>query len=350
MPASDELINGIRRGITGLRSVVQVVALVNCDTPACRNDTYRGAQQGIKNITPPFLTAGRFGCISSAHAEHERMVMTQSAVVNAAVLAIAIGFAAGATAAPQRGAARDARPAKNPLEGNAQAISNGAAMFRNRCAGCHGPDAHGYLGPDLTGFWAAGGNDGRMFDIVREGVPGTEMIAADPTRVFDKDIWQVLAYVRTLAAVPSAPPTGDAASGERLFRANCSTCHMVNGRGGQLGPDLSRIGSARPRTGLAAKIRGTSAFIRPGYEPVTLVTRQGERIRGVRKNEDEFSIQIMDMRERLQGYLKTNLSDVTMDKQSVMPAYGSDRLPDRDLDDLLRYLSTLRSAADAATR
>jgi len=83
---------------------------------------------------------------------------------------------------------------------------------------------------------------------------------------------------------------------------------------------------------------------------VTLVTRQGERIRGVRKNEDEFSIQIMDMRERLQGYLKTNLSDVTMDKQSVMPAYGSDRLPDRDLDDLLRYLSTLRSAADAATR
>src|SRR5438309_8158874 len=86
------------------------------------------------------------------------------------------------------------RPTKNPLEGNAQAISNGAAMFRNRCAGCHGPDAHGYLGPDLTGFWAAGGNDGRMFDIVRHGVPGTEMIAADPTRVFDKDIWQVLAY------------------------------------------------------------------------------------------------------------------------------------------------------------
>jgi hypothetical protein len=150
--------------------------------------------------------------------------------------------------------------------------------------------------------------------------------------------------------VPSAPPTGDAASGERIFRANCGSCHMVSGRGGQLGPDLSRIGSARPRTGLAAKIRGTSAFIRPGYEPVTLVTRQGERIRGVRKNEDEFSIQIMDMRERLQGYLKTNLTDVTMDKQSVMPAYGSDRLPDRDLDDLLRYLSTLRGAADMATR
>ena len=277
--------------------------------------------------------------------------MSRSAVVTAALLTISIGMVGNAVlAAQQRESSREPRPAKNPLEGNRQAIGNGAAMFRNRCAGCHGPDAHGYLGPDLTGFWAAGGSDGRMFDIVRYGVAGTEMIAADPTRVFDKDIWQVLAYVRTLAAVPSAPPTGDAANGERIFRANCASCHRVDGRGGQLGPDLSRIGSARPRTGLAAKVRGTSAFIRPGYEPVTLVTRDGERLRGVRKNEDEFSIQIMDMRERLQGYLKATLAEVTMDKQSLMPAYGSDRLPDRDLDDLLRYLATLRGPADTPTR
>ena len=112
----------------------------------------------------------------------------------------------------------------------------------------------------------------------------------------------MLAYLRTLSAVPAAPPTGDAANGERIFRANCTSCHMVNGRGGQLGPDLSRIGSGRPRAGLLSKLRGTSDTIRPGYEPVTLVTRDGERIRGVKKNEDEFSIQIMDTRERLQGY------------------------------------------------
>jgi putative heme-binding domain-containing protein len=144
--------------------------------------------------------------------------------------------------------------------------------------------------------------------------------------------------------VPSAPATGDAESGERLFRANCSSCHVVNGRGGQLGPDLSRIGSARPRAGLVRKLRGASDLIRPGYEPVTLVTRDGERIRGVRKNEDEFSIQIMDTREQLQGYLKANLAELTIDKQSLMPVYGADRLNDRDLDDLVRYLTTLRGA------
>ena len=275
--------------------------------------------------------------------------MRRAAARCAALVAIAIGLAGGRfLIAQDRAAGRpESRPARNPLEGNAQAISNGAAMFRTRCAGCHGPDAHGYLGPDLTGFWAAGGTDDRMFDTVRRGVPGTEMIGADPQRVLDKEIWQMLAYIRTLSAVPVAPPTGDAANGERIFRANCNGCHKVNGRGGVLGPDLSRIGSARPRAGLQSKIRGSADFIRPGYEPVTLVTKDGERIRGVRKNEDEFSIQIMDARERLQGYLKANLAEFTTDRQSLMPVYGPDRLGDHDLDDLLRYLTSLRGATDA---
>jgi cytochrome c oxidase cbb3-type subunit III len=262
----------------------------------------------------------------------------------AALAAIALGLGPARVGhAQDRSVRAEPRPAKNPLEGNAQAISNGKAMFRNRCAGCHGPDARGYLGPDLTGYWAAGGADDRMFDIVRRGVPGTEMTGADPARVLDKDIWQILAFVRTLSGGTVSAATGDAANGERIFRANCSSCHRVNGRGGQLGPDLSRIGSGRPRAGLSSKLRGSSEYIRPGYEPVTLVTREGERIRGIRRNEDEFSIQIMDTRERLQGYLKTGLTSVSIDKQSLMPAYGPDRLNDRELDDLLRYLTGLRA-------
>jgi cytochrome c oxidase cbb3-type subunit 3 len=236
------------------------------------------------------------------------------------------------------------RPAKNPLVGNPQAITNGGAMFRNRCAGCHGPDARGYLGPDLTGLWSSGGTDDRIFDIVRRGIPGTEMPPADPQRVPDGDIWKILAYLSTMTAVPTSLPTGNAENGERIFRANCGSCHLVNGRGGLLGPDLSRIGSSRPRAGLLNKLRGNLDAVRPGFEAVTLVTREGERIRGVKKNEDEFSIQIMDTRERLQGFLKASLTELTNDKQSLMPVYGTDRLSDQDLDDLLRYLTSLRGA------
>jgi putative heme-binding domain-containing protein len=274
---------------------------------------------------------------------------------SARVAAIVAAFASMVAAPPAVTAqdrpprAAEAPPANNPLDGNAQAISNGKAMFRTRCAGCHGPDARGFLGPDLTGYWAAGGADDRMFEIVRRGVPGTEMPPSDPLRVLDKDIWQTLAYVRTLSGIPAPAPTGDAANGERIFRVNCSSCHMVNGRGGQLGPDLSRIGSGRPRAGLAGKLRGTAGFMRPGYEPVTIVTRDGERVRGIKKNEDEFSLQVMDTRERLQGYLKENLAEVRIDKQSLMPVYGPDRLNDRDLDDLLKYLTGLR-ATDAGRK
>jgi putative heme-binding domain-containing protein len=236
--------------------------------------------------------------------------------------------------------------ANNPLDGNAEAILSGRGHYGARCAACHGTDAHGVTGPDLTELWASAGvNDGALFQTVQRGVPGTEMpgFAAAGAGLTEREIWETLAYVRSLATVsPVANTTGDASQGETLFKRNCSNCHIVNGAGGQLGPDLSRIGAARSRAALAAKIRGTSSSIRAGYEPVTLVTREGERIRGVRKNEDSFSIQVMDMRERIQGYLKANLSSVVHESQSVMPAYGADRINDRALDDVLRYLGTLR--------
>jgi len=80
-----------------------------------------------------------------------------------------------------------------------------------------------------------------------------------------------------------------------------------------------------------------------GYQPVTLVTREGQRIRGVKKNEDAFSIQIMDSHDRIQGYVKSNLREVVNDTTSLMPDFGPDKISDRDLGDLVAYLRTLRA-------
>lgn len=88
----------------------------------------------------------------------------------------------------------------------------------------------------------------------------------------------------------------------------------------------------------------TLNYIVDGYLPVTIVTRDGQRIRGVKKNEDAFSVQIMDSRERLQGYLKADLKELIDEETSLMPDFGSDRLPDADLADLVAYLQTLRAA------
>ena len=117
---------------------------------------------------------------------------------------------------------------------------------------------------------------------------------------------------------------------------------MINGKGGRLGPDLSRIGVARSAAALAREIRSASEYVPPGYEPVSVVTRDGRRIRGCRKNEDSLSIQIMDTNEQLLSFLKKDLREVVDEKQSLMPDYGTDKLNSAETEDLLAYLRTLR--------
>jgi putative heme-binding domain-containing protein len=249
----------------------------------------------------------------------------------------------GATATtPTAPAATTTIPAKNPLDGNADAVRFGMGLYRARCADCHGMDARGVRAPDLTGVWASGRTDDGLFKTLKGGVPGTEMPAFGP-RMFDQEAWQILAYLKTMASpAPTDPPKGNAENGQRIFRAQCASCHRVNNTGGHLGPDLSRVGAARSREMMVRQIRGANEDFKQGYEPVTVTTQNGQAIRGVKKNEDLFSVQVMDTRERIQGYEKDQVKSVVDDTKSAMPVYGPDRLSESDLDDLLRYLQTLR--------
>ena len=239
--------------------------------------------------------------------------------------------------------------AANRHLGNRDSIRGGMANYRVRCADCHGLDGTGYRGPDLVAAMAGGMTDERLFDTIRKGVPGTEM-PGQSLDTADDDILQLIAYLRSIGSVAAAErPIGNAANGERLFGQQCTTCHRVGARGGRLGPDLTRIGVSRSHAALVREIRTPSEWIAPAFETVTIVTKDGQRIRGTKKSEDVFTIQIMDTRERLQGYVKSELQDVIYEKTSLMPAYPPERLSDGDLTDLVGYLSTLRGTPDAAT-
>src|SRR3954447_8089903 len=248
--------------------------------------------------------------------------------------------------------AQEQRPhpaANNPHLGNKEAIRAGMAAYRVACADCHGLDAGGYRGPDLVAFVGSGATDERLFDIIRKGVPGTEM-PAHGLDMSDNDILQIMAYLRNLGSV-AAPemPIGNPENGQRLFARQCTTCHRVGGTGGRIGPGLSRVGATRSRAAMTREIRQPSEWMAPTFETVTLVTKDGQRIRGVKKAEDVFSIQIMDTRERLQGYVKANLQEVIHEKSSLMPNYGAAQLSDGSLKDMLGYLATLGGASPAST-
>jgi putative heme-binding domain-containing protein len=192
-------------------------------------------------------------------------------------------------------------------------------------------------------LWASGATDERVFQTIRSGVPNTLMPSSAAP---DEELWSLVRYLRSLeGAAPSSTDSGDAANGERIFWSTCGGCHAVGGRGGRLGPDLSQVAENQSRAQLAQAIRSASEATAAGYQPVTLVTRDGQRIRGTLKGEDAFSIRLMDTRQRLQGYLKSTLQEVIREKGSLMPDFGPDRLSERDLDDLLGFMSTLRAAA-----
>ncbi len=245
---------------------------------------------------------------------------------------------------------------KNPVAGAATAIREGSSLFRANCSPCHGLDARGGgRGPDLTtGRWIHGGSDEAIFQTINQGVPGTEM-PANPFE--DSEIWSLVAYIRSVAGAPQAAAKGDMTAGEQLFfgKEKCATCHMVKGRGGHLGPDLSRVGAARSIAYLVESIREPSkelslGYIDPNnhygipleYDTVTVVMPGGKRLVGVAKDEDAFSIQLLAEDDDLHLLLKKDLTEVRHERRSLMPAYSTEMLSAGELRDLIAYLSSLR--------
>jgi len=249
--------------------------------------------------------------------------------------------------------------ARNPLAGDPQAITQGAVLFRQECVFCHGFGARGGMrGPDLTtGSWTHGSADADLAGTIKTGVPGTAM---PPNNLTEDEIWRIVAYLRTLEQ-PAAPATGDPRHGEALFSgaARCSTCHIVNGSGGRLGPELTTVGSARSRAYLVESIRDPGRQLTQirgfgdlaiKYDTVTAVTADGRTIVGVPMNEDTFTVQMMDTSERVHSFEKRTLKSFRHEDRSLMPAYDARRIGEKDLDDLVAYLQSLRSTSPASKK
>ncbi len=271
-------------------------------------------------------------------------------------LLVTYGFLLEARA-PARQAAQE-QPASNPVANDPSAIKEGASLFRSNCSPCHGLGAHGGgRGPDLTsGRWTHGSSDSDIFRTISQGVPGTQM----PANGFeDSETWAIIAYLRSLAPSPHSKMPGDPGKGERVFTgaSGCSTCHMVNGRGGLLGPDLSRVGASRSISYLVESIREPDKELSDGmldpnnhyglplvYDRVTVVLKNGDKLIGVAKNEDTFSIQLLDTNQQLHLFQKRDLKAVLHEHKSLMPAYSEQMIPPAELQDLLAYLENLRGA------
>jgi cytochrome c oxidase cbb3-type subunit III len=255
------------------------------------------------------------------------------------------------------GIAAPAAAQRNPFAGNAKAAKAGEYEFRINCALCHGLGAKGGgRGPDLTRAQKKHAHDdAEMFQIISNGIPGTAMPAngtnGQGVGMTDEEIWQIITYLHSQEASASGKPLGNSGHGKELFfgDANCSLCHMVNGQGGRLGPELTGVGASRTREALIDSVRNPSRRLAWGlneatkefpqeYESVTVVTADGKQIKGVTLNEDSFSVQIMDTSEQIHLLEKDKLRSFQKSRESAMPKYGPDLLSDKDLEDIVSFL------------
>ena len=249
---------------------------------------------------------------------------------------------------------------RNPLANNPNAAKAGEYEFRINCALCHGLGARGGgRGPDLSRAQKKHAHtNAEMFQVISNGIPGTAMPAngtnGQGVGMTDEEIWQIITYIRSVEVKAPAKPVGNPAHGKELFYgdANCSLCHMVNGKGGRLGPELTAVGSSRTREAIIDSVRNPSHRLAWGlteatkefpqeYETVTVVTEDGKQIKGVTLNEDSFSVQIMDMGEHIHLLEKDKLKSFQKTRESAMPKYDTDVLSDKDLADVVTYLTSV---------
>jgi PQQ-dependent dehydrogenase (methanol/ethanol family) len=222
------------------------------------------------------------------------------------------------------------------LAQNPARIEMGHKLFQKNCSACHGSEAKGGRGPDLTtGHWKSGSSDADILRNILTGIAGTQM----PAFPMPEDEGRaIVVWLRSLrSAGPEEQVTGDPRAGRALFfgGAGCSRCHMFGGQGGRLGPDLSRIGEEKHVSELKEAITKPDASLREGYQTAEVHTAEDGVIRGVVKNEDTFSLQMMDEHEKLHMFVKTGLTEVARTQKSLMPAPG---VSAADLDNLIAFL------------
>ena len=248
------------------------------------------------------------------------------------------------TAGPWPGAARAQEP-ENPFTSRID-VRMGRQSYSAQCAACHGINATGNPeagAPDLsTGQFQRVEGDAGLFQVIRDGIDGTAMIGlgADAT---EQSVWQLVTFLRSLAPA-GVDPGGSAAAGQALFagKGDCARCHMVNGDGGRLGPDLSSVGDRRTPAELESDLVDPDARVLPRWWTITATGPGGATVEGLRMSEDTFTFRIMDADENLRAFSKYGDWSYERTRASTMPGYAT-TLNAQERTDLVAYLYSLRS-------
>ena len=247
--------------------------------------------------------------------------------------------------------AQGAPAAASAAENTAGNSSTGKSLFEQNCSTCHGIDAGGEEGPDLHGVPGSLG-DAAVENIIKRGIRGTAMPGFFELK--DQDAADIVAFLHTYDADTTGPVNGDPNSGAALYQdSGCPACHMIRGHGGNIGPELSRIGHMRGPTNLKNRLidpganlpqNGTGFYSSKWtmYLMFRAVEKNGNTIEGMRVGENSFVIVLKDINGKLHALWKPDLRSLQkLPGASLMPSFKETLTP-AQMDDLVAYLMTLK--------
>ena len=222
-------------------------------------------------------------------------------------------------------------------------VQDGQRFFLANCAACHGPEGDAVPGVDLGhGKFRRASSDGDLIKIIQKGIEGTAM---PPNNFTDFQAGTIVAYLRDMAepASRSTLPPGNAAAGKVIFegKGGCLGCHRVKGNGARLGSELTDIGSLRRAVELERSILDPDAEVLPQNRFFRVVAKDGATTTGRLLNQDAFTVQLFDDKERLLSFSKSNLKEYVFIDKSPMPSYQG-KLSAKELADLVSYLASLK--------
>lgn len=222
-------------------------------------------------------------------------------------------------------------------------IGIGNQLYVANCIYCHGPDGDQIAGVDFGhAKFPRSRTDDDIVKILRNGIAGTGMPAQNMP---EPQLRTIVAYLRSLpAAAGQVLPAGaDASRGKTLFagKGRCTNCHRAQGVGSHFGPDLSDIGMLRRVADLDQALSDPNAVIMPENRMFRAVTANGTTLTGRILNQDTFTVQLIDSKERLLSFQRSELKEFSPIDRSPMPAY-KDSLTAAERADLVAYLMSLK--------
>lgn len=143
---------------------------------------------------------------------------------------------------------------------------------------------------------------------------------------------------------------GDPANGARIFTnasPGCANCHVVNGRGVELGPNLSEVGAKLGRDALIESILEPSSGVSFGYEAWNFILKNGDEVYGLLASETADEVAVKNIGGIITRLKKSDLASRQQSRLSIMPAGLQAAMTAQELVDLIEYLATLKKAGAA---